>query len=117
MHRRKGALTFMNMNQQLFGGSQQQMYTPHAFNLISREELKRLAWDEGKSDAEIASLYHVTTNQVNHKRRQMNLIQGEVSAEQLSEIVRLAETVKTLPMEAIQEIKTIVDRYTNSLES
>jgi hypothetical protein len=59
---------------QTFGGNQK-TNTPQAFHLISREELKRLSWEEGKSDVEIASLYNVTPNQVNHKRRQMNLIQ------------------------------------------
>jgi hypothetical protein len=57
-------------------GGNQNRNTPQAFKLISREELKRLSWDEGKSDAEIASLYNVTVNQVNHKRHQMNLVQG-----------------------------------------
>lgn len=86
---------------------------PQSFNLISRDELKRLAWDEGLTDAEIARMYDVSTNQVNHKRRQMNLIQGEISTEQLSEIVRLAERVKTLPLEAIEEVRQIVRRYTH----
>jgi hypothetical protein len=82
-----------------------------SFNLISRDELKRLAWDEHLSDAEIARMYNVSTNQVNHKRRQMNLIQGEISTEQLSDIVRLAERVKSLPLAAINEIRAIVDQY------
>jgi hypothetical protein len=135
----------MDMKQQMFGGNQitntpqaafnqimgnrntpqasynQQMinrntsYSPQSFNLISRDELKRLSWDEGKSDAEIATMYHVTANEVNRKRRQMNLVQGQMTTAELSEVVRLAETVKTLPMEAIQEIKGIVDRYNSPL--
>jgi hypothetical protein len=84
-----------------------------SFDLISRDELKRLAWDEGLSDAEIAAMYGVTANKVNEKRRKMNLIHGQVTTEQLSEIVRLAESIKTLPLEAIAEIRAIVDRYKN----
>jgi hypothetical protein len=90
-------------------------YSPQSFNLISRDELKRLSWDEGKSDAEIATMYHVTANEVNRKRRQMNLVQGQMTTAELADIVRLAEAVKTLPMEAIQEIKGIVGRYSSPL--
>jgi hypothetical protein len=82
-----------------------------SFNLISRDELQRLAWDEHLSDAQIARMYNVSTNQVNHKRHQMNLVQGQITTEQLSDIVRLAERVKSLPMEAINEIRSIVDQY------
>ncbi|MBX5436606.1 MAG: hypothetical protein IRZ33_05240 [Alicyclobacillaceae bacterium] len=82
-----------------------------AFDLISREQLKRLAWDEGRSDAEIAQMFGVSTNKVYEKRRQMNLVQGAVSAAQLNEIVRLAEAIKTLPLEAIEEIRAVVERY------
>jgi hypothetical protein len=83
------------------------------FDLISRDELKRLAWDEGLSDADIAAMYGVTANKVNEKRRKMNLVHGQITAEQLSEIVRLAESIKTLPPEAIDEIRAVVDRYKN----
>ncbi|CAM3848020.1 hypothetical protein [Alicyclobacillus pomorum] len=83
------------------------------FDLISREELKRLAWDEGHSDADIATMYGVTANKVHEKRRKMNLIHGQITSEQLSEIVRLAETIKSLPLEAIEEIQDVVRRYTN----
>ncbi len=84
-----------------------------SFDLISREELKRLAWDEGHSDAEIATMYGVTANKVHEKRRKMNLVHGQITSEQLSEIVRLAETIKSLPLEAIEEIKDVVRRYTH----
>ncbi|MCL6444342.1 MAG: hypothetical protein K6T83_12965, partial [Alicyclobacillus sp.] len=56
-------------------------------------------------------MYHVSTNQVNRKRRQMNLLQGQMTSQQLAEVVRLAERIKTLPLEAIQEIQAIVARY------
>lgn len=81
------------------------------FSLISRDDLQRLSWEEKLSDAEIASLYHVTANEVNRKRRQMNLMQGQITSEQLSEVVRLAENIKRLPMEAIEEIRAVVDKY------
>jgi len=83
------------------------------FNLISREELKRLVWDDGMTDAQVATLYNVSTNQVHEKRRKMNLIHGQITTPQLTEIVRLAETIKTLPLEAIEEIRQVVERYTS----
>jgi len=35
-------------------------------------------------------MYGVTANQVNQKRRMMNLLQGQITAEQHGKIVRLA---------------------------
>ncbi|MFD1674899.1 hypothetical protein [Alicyclobacillus fodiniaquatilis] len=87
------------------------MNTQTSFNLISREELRHLAYDLGKSDAEIAQMYNVSTNTVNNRRRQMNLIQGQMTSEQLADTVRMAEAIKHLPMEAIEQIKQIVDTY------
>jgi hypothetical protein len=43
----------------------------------------------------------------------MNLVHGQVTTEQLSEIVRLAESIKTLPPEAIDEVRAVVNRYKN----
>lgn len=87
------------------------MDTHKPFNLISREELRHLAYDLGKSDAEIAQMYDVSTNVVNNRRRQMNLIEGQMTSEQLADTVRLAEEIKRLPMEAIEQIKQIVETY------
>ena len=83
-----------------------------SFHLISREQLRKLAVDEGKSDAQIAGMYGVTANEVNRKRRQMNLVAGQLSSQDLAEAVRLGETVKKLPPEAINEIRNVVARYT-----
>jgi hypothetical protein len=84
-----------------------------SFHLISREQLRKLAVDEGNTDAQIAVLYGVTANEVNRKRRQMNLVAGQLSSHDLAEAVRLGETVKRLPLEAINEIKSVVAKYTN----
>lgn len=67
---------------------------PKPFPLISREELRRLSWEEGRTDAEIAQMFGVTVNVVNRKRLQMNLVQDALTSSQWSEVVR-----------------TIVDRY------
>lgn len=82
-----------------------------SFHLISREELRHLAFDLGKSDAEIGQMYNVTANTVNQRRRLMNLMEGTMTAAELAETVRLAEDIKHLPMEAIREIKQIVEKY------
>jgi IS30 family transposase len=102
----------MQMNPMEYA-AQQRTAPSVPFDLISREELKRLSWDEGLSDAEIAKLYGVSTNTVNRKRHQMNLVQGELTTEQLQEIVRMAEKIKTLPLEAIEQIRQIVHQYTH----
>ena len=81
------------------------------FNLISRQELMDLSWNQGLSDVQIAQLYGVTANQVHEKRRRMNLIHGQVTSEQLQRIVGMTERIKTLPLEAINEIEQIVNRY------
>lgn len=81
------------------------------FNLISRQELMNLSWNQGLSDVQIAQLYGVTANQVHEKRRRMNLIHGQVTSEQLQRIVGMTERIKTLPLEAINEIEQIVNRY------
>ncbi|MCL6516663.1 hypothetical protein [Alicyclobacillus sp.] len=81
------------------------------FPLISREELRRLSWEQGLSDAEIAQIYGVTANEVNRKRRQMNLVEGALTSDQWSEVVRTAEMVKSLPWEAVQEVRQVIDRY------
>lgn len=81
------------------------------FNLISREELQRLVWEQGMTDAQIANMYGISSNQVHEKRRKMNLIHGQITSEQLTEIVHLAESIKSLPLEAINEIRQIVERY------
>lgn len=99
----------MNLQGSNFGISPARQST--SFDLISRDELQRLCWEQGLSDAEIATRYGVTANRVNEKRRKMNLVQGQITTEQLSDIVRLAESIKTLPMEAIDEVRGIVDRY------
>jgi transposase-like protein len=91
-------------------GSRQ--YSPQSFHLISREQLRKMAVDEGKTDAEIAAEFGVTANEVNRKRRQMNLVAGQMSSYDLAEAVRLAEAVKRLPVEAISEIKAVVEKYT-----
>lgn len=83
------------------------------FDLVSRSELKRLSQDEGLSDAEIARMYNVSTNQVNRRRQQMNLIHGGRTADRLAYIVRLSERIKSLPDEAITEIENIVNQYTS----
>lgn len=83
------------------------------FNLISRQELMDLAWTQGLSDAEIAQQYSVTANQVNEKRRRMNLIHGQVTSQQLQDIVHMTERIKMLPIDAITEIQSIVDRYSH----
>lgn len=85
--------------------------TTQNFSLISRQELMHLAWDQGLSDVQIAQMYGVTANQVHEKRRRMNLIHGQVTSEQLQRIVGMTERIKTLPMEAINEIEEIVNRY------
>ncbi|WP_074952151.1 hypothetical protein [Alicyclobacillus macrosporangiidus] len=84
---------------------------PKPFPLISQEELRRLSWEEGRTDAEIAQMFGVTVNEVNRKRLQMNLVQDALTSSQWSEVVRTAEMVKSLPWEAVQEVRTIVDRY------
>ncbi|MCL6597913.1 MAG: hypothetical protein K6T81_04165 [Alicyclobacillus macrosporangiidus] len=84
---------------------------PKPFPLISREELRRLCWEEGRTDVEIAQMFGVTANEVNRKRRQMNLVQGALTSSQWSEVVRTAEMVKSLPWEAVQEVRRIVDQY------
>lgn len=94
---------------QMPNGMSQSM-SPQAFHLISRNELKRYV-DAGMTDAEIARMYNVSTNQVNQKRRLMNLVPGQVTSEQFAEVVRLAEAVKSLPLEAIDEVRNIVNRY------
>ncbi len=81
------------------------------FNLISRQDLMDLSWNQGLSDVQIAQLYGVTANQVHEKRRRMNLIHGQVTSEQLQRIVGMTERIKTLPLEAINEIEQIVNRY------
>lgn len=70
-----------------------------------------LVWNQGLTDAQIAEQFGVTANQVYEKRKRMNLVHGRVSAQQLQEIVGLAERIKTLPLEAISEIQQIVNRY------
>lgn len=82
-----------------------------AFDLISREELKRLCWDEGRTDAEIAQMFRISSNQVHRKRVQMNLVHGGMTSEQLADVVRLSETIKSLPPQAISEIQEVVNRY------
>jgi hypothetical protein len=81
------------------------------FNLISRQELMDLSWNQGLSDVQIAQMYGVTANQVHEKRRRMNLVHGQVTSEQLQRIVGMTERIKTLPLEAINEIEQIVNRY------
>ncbi|WAH38903.1 hypothetical protein [Alicyclobacillus dauci] len=81
------------------------------FSLIPREELRHLIYDLGKSDAEIAQLYRVSTNVVNQRRRLMNLMDGQMTAEQLANRVRLAEEIKHLPPEAVEQIQEIVLQY------
>ncbi|QSO48050.1 hypothetical protein [Alicyclobacillus mengziensis] len=81
------------------------------FNLISRQDLMDLSWNQGLSDVQIAQLYGVTANQVHEKRRRMNLIHGQVTSAQLQRIVGMTERIKTLPLEAINEIEQIVNRY------
>ncbi len=83
------------------------------FDLLKREELRRMVEDDGMTDAQIARMFGVSTNQVHRRREKMNLVQGHRSAETLAHIVQLAETIKTLPDEAIAEIEGIVSRYTN----
>lgn len=70
-----------------------------------------LCWNQGLSDVQIAQMYNVTVNQVHEKRRRMNLIHGQVTAEQLQRIVSMTERIKGLPLEAITEIEAIVNRY------
>ncbi|QSO50467.1 hypothetical protein JZ785_16200 [Alicyclobacillus curvatus] len=81
------------------------------FNLISRQDLMDLSWNQGLSDVQIAQMYGVTANQVHEKRRRMNLVRGQVTSEQLQRIVGMTERIKTLPLEAINEIEQIVNRY------
>lgn len=81
------------------------------FDLISRNELLELCSNQGLTDAEIAQLYGVTANKVNEKRRKMNLVAGQLSSEQMKQIVLMAERIKTLPLDAIEEIQSIVERY------
>ncbi len=85
--------------------------TSSNFSLISRQELMDLCWNQGLSDVQIAQMYNVTANQVHEKRRLMNLIHGQVTAEQLQRIVSMTERIKGLPLEAITEIEAIVNRY------
>lgn len=85
---------------------------PPSFELISRDTLQKLLWDQGMTDADVAHLYGISANQVHRKRVQMNLVHGQVTSEQLSEMVRMAEIIKTLPPEAIAEIRPIIERYT-----
>lgn len=84
--------------------------TQKSFSLLSREEIKQCI-DNGMTDAQMARIYGVSTNQVYARRRQMNLVAGKMTSDQLADVVRLAESIKTLPLEAIQEIREIVDRY------
>ncbi|WP_067617410.1 hypothetical protein [Alicyclobacillus acidiphilus] len=87
------------------------MHQTESFALISRETLRHLVQDLGKSDAEIAQMYGVTANTVNQKRRLMNLMNGQMTAEQLREAVQLGEAVKHLPLEGIEEVRQVVARY------
>lgn len=87
--------------------------SPPVFDLLKREELRTMVEDSGMTDAEIARMFGVSTNQVHRRREQMNLLQGHRSAQTLAHIVQLAEAIKTLPDEAIVEIEGIVSRYTN----
>lgn len=82
-----------------------------SFALINRETLRHLAHDLGKTDAEIAQMYGVTANTVNQKRRMMNLVDGQLTAEQLRDVVQLAEAVKHLPIEGVDEVRGVVERY------
>lgn len=84
------------------------------FDLVRREDLRRLVEDQGMTDAQIGRMFGVSTNQVHRRREQMNLVQGHRSAQTLAHIVRLSEAIKTLPDEAITEIEGIVGRYSNS---
>lgn len=81
------------------------------FHLLSREQLRHLVFDLGKTDAEIAQMFGISTNTVHHRRRQMNLLEGQMTSEELAEVVRLAEQVKHLPKEAVAEVRAIVERY------
>lgn len=81
------------------------------FNLLTREELRHLNWDLNMSDADIATMYGVSSVQVHERRKKMNLVHGQITSEQMSDIVRMAEFIKELPLEAIEEIRSIVDRY------
>ncbi|GMA60512.1 hypothetical protein NZD89_12905 [Alicyclobacillus fastidiosus] len=81
------------------------------FQLLSREQLRHLVADLGKSDAEIAQMFGVSSNTVHNRRRQMNLLAGQMTSEELAEAVQLAEQVKRLPREAIAEVRSIVQQY------
>jgi Zn-dependent peptidase ImmA (M78 family) len=81
-----------------------------SFPLLSREEIKQFV-DQGMTDSDIAHHFGISSNQVHMRRKQMNLIVGQMTSSQLAEAVRLAETIKSLPLEAIQEIRGIVDHY------
>lgn len=94
-------------------GGHTTMTTTLNFNLISRQELMDLSWGQGLSDVQIAQKFSVTANQVHEKRRRMNLIHGQVTSEQLQRIVGMTERIKSLPLEAISEIETIVNRYSS----
>ncbi|MCL6637815.1 MAG: helix-turn-helix domain-containing protein, partial [Alicyclobacillus sp.] len=80
------------------------------FDWLPREELRRLCWEEGLTDAEIARMFGVSTNTVYHKRKRMNLLQGALTADQLADMVRVAEQVKTLPWDTFLQVKEIVER-------
>lgn len=82
-----------------------------AFHLLTRDELSHLVFELGQSDAQIAQTYGVSTNTVNQRRRLMNLMNGQITAGQLADTVRLAEKIKQLPMEAIDQIRDIVHQY------
>lgn len=86
--------------------------TEKPFSLITREELKSMV-DAGMTDAQIAVQYGVTANEVNHKRRLMNLLQGQLSAAELAEAVHIAEAVKHLPWKGIEEVKSVVKKYSS----
>lgn len=85
------------------------------FSLISRDELLDLAWNQGLTDAQIAQMYGVTANQVHAKRKMMNLVHGQVTASDMQRIVSLTERIRSLPLEAIDEIQSVVDRFSGDM--
>jgi len=81
------------------------------FPLLSREALEKLCREQQLTDAKIAELFGVTANEVYARRKQMNLLDGQISSEQYAQAVRIGEQVKHLPFEAVQKVQEIVEQH------
>ncbi|MCY0888836.1 MAG: hypothetical protein OWQ59_10310 [Alicyclobacillaceae bacterium] len=81
------------------------------FPLLSREGLEKLCREQQLTDAKIAELFGVTANEVYARRKQMNLLDGQMSSEEYAQAVRIGEQVKHLPFEAVQKVQEIVEQH------